>query len=177
MSAPQFPESDQPCHRLRGQERGNGKFKPRSAVSYQTFQVQASCNPGGEIELQAGRKRVRQVQLFRGGRSGRVNSAHRFGSEQPESSTLEGDLNGTVLKKQRARGSEVTRNRPCQRERSTSRTGTWIRASRRDCISSASLLGHPVQAGAAEGRSAPLVQGMEMRRVSSQGSPWCSAGV
>ena len=33
---------------------------------------------------------------------------HRFGSEQPESSTLEGDLNGTVLKKQK-QGKRVTR--------------------------------------------------------------------
>ena len=85
---------------------GNGKFKPRSAVSY-NLQVQASCNPGGEIELQLGGNAFAKYNYFVAAvRKGRF--AHRFGSEQPESSTLEGDLNGTVLKKQK-QGKRVTR--------------------------------------------------------------------
>jgi hypothetical protein len=87
---------------------GNGKFKPRSAVSY-NLHVQTSCDPGGEADLHLSGNAYSKYNYFRPElRKGRF--AHRFEdqAEQPVLSPLKGDLNGTVLKKQK-RGKRVTR--------------------------------------------------------------------
>ena len=87
---------------------GNGKFKPRYAVSY-NLQAQASCDPGGATELQLGGNKFSKYNYFVAALS-KGRFAHRFEdqAEQPELSALKGDLNGTVLKKQK-RGKRVTR--------------------------------------------------------------------
>lgn len=87
---------------------GNGKFKPRFAVSY-NLQVQGSCDPGGATELNFSGNAFSKYNYFNKSlQKGRF--AHRFEdqAEQPELAARKGDLNGTVLKKQK-QGKRVTR--------------------------------------------------------------------
>lgn len=78
---------------------GNGKFKPRFVASY-NLEVQASCDPGGETDLELGGNAFSKYSFFKGPlTNGRF--AHRFENqfEQPEQSALKGDLNGRLMKK------------------------------------------------------------------------------
>jgi hypothetical protein len=87
---------------------GNGKFKPRSAASY-NLDVRAGCDPGGATELHLGGNAFSKYGYFNAElTNGRF--AHRFENEteQPELSPLKGYLKGTVLKKVK-RGKRVKR--------------------------------------------------------------------
>lgn len=89
-------------------KQGNGKFKPRFADSY-NLETQGNCDPGGETVLHLGGNAFSKYNYFKQPLA-KARFTHRFEdqAEQPDLSALKGDLNGTVLKKQK-HGKRVTR--------------------------------------------------------------------
>lgn len=87
-------------------ENSHGVFTPRALVSYH-LETQVSCNPAGDSAFSIGGNAESKYGYFYATLTN-GHYSHRFGSELPESASIEGRIDGTVLKRLK-RGGRVIR--------------------------------------------------------------------